>query len=168
MTTKKFRAKKIRDTEWAYGYYVVDEEWAKHYIYYDKLVGAFYQLVRNEVEKETVGQSTGLYDNTKWEDLTPKEQEDWLGLYYNQKDSWKGKEIYEGDILSSYPEVPNKIIKFGDTYGLIQSEDGYYGWYLKYVKPIDDLEACHLNSFITDSNKVIGNIYDNPELLGTI
>lgn len=43
-------------------------------------------------------QFTGLYDATKWEELTDAEQEQWLK--HHSKDDWKGKPIFEGDIIS--------------------------------------------------------------------
>lgn len=80
------------------------------------------------VDKETIGQCTGLHDKN-------------------------GKEIYEGDILKS--------IQWNDIYLVKQIGTAYY--------------LCRkgkngFNKITTWNNaeksEVIGNIYDNPELLG--
>lgn len=92
---------------------------------------------QNEVYPETVGQFTGLYDKN-------------------------GKEIYEGDILRS--------VKFHDIVGYVMY-DKKEGAFM-FIK-IDELmkteleTRCHiterrLNEF---PKEVIGNIYDNKELL---
>jgi len=56
-----------------------------------------------EVIQETVGQSTGLKDATKWEDLTEEERVAWT-RNGNLPSEWNGKEIYEGDIAQSGTE----------------------------------------------------------------
>ena len=50
---------------------------------------------------EIFGFFTGVYDSTTWEDLTEKERSDWT-LAGNMPSDWKGKEIYEGDVMD-YP-----------------------------------------------------------------
>jgi hypothetical protein len=52
----------------------------------------------HEVIPDTVGQFTGLYDATKWEDLSEEERNRWT-IDGNMPSEWKGREIYEGDIL---------------------------------------------------------------------
>ena len=44
-------------------------------------------------------QSTGLHDNTKFEDLSEEEQEEWLESG-KTPDEWQGREIFEGDIVN--------------------------------------------------------------------
>ena len=46
-----------------------------------------------EVYPHTVGQYTGIHDNTKWEELTPKEQLNWFERHPNEK--WNGKPIFQ-------------------------------------------------------------------------
>ena len=51
-----------------------------------------------EFEDIILMQSTGLYDNTKFEDLSEEEQEEWLESG-KTADEWQGREVFEGDIV---------------------------------------------------------------------
>ena len=46
-----------------------------------------------------VEQFTGIHDSTTWEELTEQERKDWTGKG-NFPSEWKGREIYEGDIVN--------------------------------------------------------------------
>lgn len=54
-------------------------------------------LNKYKVDPETVCEWTGLYDGTKWEELSLEEQKKFLP--YTSKE-WQGKPIFEGDILA--------------------------------------------------------------------
>lgn len=58
-----------------------------------------FKLNGTVVESQDVGQFTGLYDNSKWEDLTEQERMDWL--LDHMKEEWKGKPIFIGDVIDS-------------------------------------------------------------------
>ena len=51
-----------------------------------------------EFEDIILMQSTGLHDNTKFEDLSEEDQEEWLESG-KTADEWQGREVFEGDIV---------------------------------------------------------------------
>lgn len=74
-----------------------------------------------------------------------------LMQYTGLKDK-NGKEIYEGDILKT-SNCPNVHVYWFEQGGR---------WNGKYVGLSED---CEINSSISFTSEVIGNIYQNPELL---
>ncbi len=107
-------------------------------------------------------QFTELFDNTKWEDLPQYEQQLFrisLGTEYGEeaKKKWKGKEIYEGDIVRTRWIEDDKIYV-----GKVIFEEGHFCLEIEDIfKPIFQNEY---SSYIREL-EVIGNIYENPELL---
>ena len=113
-------------------------------------------------------QYTGLKDATKWEDLTEEERKKWVEAG-NLPSQWNGKEIYEGDILAwagdwcRQDKEERHVVKFGFH---STSDDYYasvaYGFYMER----EDLkvDTTHSGEYF-DKCEVIGNIYENPELL---
>jgi uncharacterized phage protein (TIGR01671 family) len=90
-----------------------------------------------------------------------------------------GKEIYEGDILRNETflvnlETNQKVVDsdFVDYYEVFfNSETGYNSFALKCVKTtrknnfgLADINKCFINNY-TQKSEVIGNIFENPELL---
>lgn len=74
-----------------------------------------------------------------------------------------GKKIFEGDIIAckNYDEelVVEGVVKYGKFN--CSCCDGVYGWY------IDGGDIRRLDDWMVDDSnaEVIGNIYDNPELI---
>lgn len=117
----KFRGYSKKYKRWFYGCLLIDETQKSFYIV-DNMTG-----IAVEVEKETIGQYTGLKDKN-------------------------GKEICEGDIVrcSFYPDYIFEI-KFEELC-----------WYMR---KITTSEYINLSDASYYDLEVIGNIYDNPELL---
>ena len=85
-----------------------------------------FDMVRTDVDKNTIGQYTGLHDKN-------------------------GKEIYEGDIVKSF---------FVDT---DEAGNEIYKYYIMEVKYDEVLCSYKIDKFM--NLEVIGNIYENKELL---
>jgi len=139
----KFRGKRVDNGEWVYGYPIIVsyKAWIKDIndtTTNPRRLGqnsADFRCV--EVEKETVGQYTGLKDKN-------------------------GVEIYEGDIVTAcwYDyEEPNH-----DMTGIVEFTEG---WMSYWIADYDKKEFSELNGqgYYHWTIEVIGNIYDNPELV---
>jgi len=93
-------------------------------------------------------QWTGRKDCTKWEELTEEEQKQWRE--HHTAADWEGKEIFEDDIVD-IEGVGIAQVMMQDGRWVTYREDcmevgsSLYGW----LVPI----------------KVIGNVYEQPELL---
>lgn len=75
-----------------------------------------------------------------------------------------GKEIYEGDIVKSGSRTMQLVFKQEACQFWLIWKD-YDG--INRFKPLTATYWDDNNSFINDSIQVIGNIYENPELLNT-
>ena len=164
----KFRGKKVENGEWVYGD-LIHEPWGTFIQYREGEPQEFgsYSLPRHKtkVDPKTVGQFTGLYDSTKWEELTESEREAWV-VDGNMPSEWKGKPIYEGDIVQSQDGAIGEIIW----------DNNYATWRNVYRKGPSVLCLNLLfplwQSFYAKNStehkptiEVVGNIYENPALL---
>lgn len=124
-------------------------------------------ISRRVVIEETVGQFTGLYDSTKWESLLESDKKEWLKNHV--ADEWKGRRIFEGDILDLTPYMITDVgvVKFGEFKDLDMGNDypcGHVGFYVDVVN--QRIYARKDILFFASECKVVGNIHDNPELMG--
>ena len=117
----KFRGKSKETGEWLYGdlEYNRKKDIARIHSYDDE--GEY--IGQQEVDKETIGQFTGLYDES-------------------------GKAVYEGDLLSGYGNNVIEVVWF---------DAGFCDCNSNTIVSLRELDV--------EDQKVIGNIYDNKELL---
>lgn len=152
-----FKAKRLDNGEWVEGDF--------QHIKYDDVI--WIVDVRGEkcyrCDSGTLCQYTGLNDSTHWEDLTESEKESFLSNWNYQEDrknkveDWKGKKIWENDIISrtdlhavSEPSV-----------GFIEYDLENTSFLIHWVDKVKYSPTYHWENRL----KVIGNIFDNPELL---
>ncbi len=145
----EFRGKRIDNDEWVYGYLIVDGISDKYYIFEkgdncnetDK-VGeeGLLHIFTFEVISETVGQYTGLKDKN-------------------------GKKIYEGDIIL-YQDWENSYEGGdGDYYinkGIVEYNQDNCCFNVTERNTVNIEDVFYVDN---EDLEVIGNIYDNPELL---
>lgn len=98
-------------------------------------------------------QFTGLHDATKWEDLTDAERDEWIKSGHKKED-WKGRRIFEGDIIE-FKNIDRQYVK-----GIV-----YYLGSCFVIKSIvadeDDYNLGGAFSTAEGLIKVIGTIHDN-------
>ena len=112
--------------------------------------------LRNYWNKNVVlMQSTGLHDNTEFEDLSEEEQKEWLESG-KTADEWQGREIFEGDVV--------KIVYDGEPFiGVVVYDLGEADF--KATNNREDYGNNFQYLTVGESIEVIGDIHKNPELL---
>ncbi len=143
MRTIKFRGKRIKDGKWIYGN-LADYSMNVFNTTIDKKIifGNIVSFATDNfgfvvddcaVYPDTVGQFTGLCDKN-------------------------GKEIYEGDILSTDLAIPRCEVVFRNGCFALRLNDGDEDFY-DIISPIDESVDK------TKYHNIIGSIHDNPDLL---
>lgn len=144
--------------EWVYGYLVITRIKGNEYfsiVPYDDLAKTLTEKRWFQVIPETVGQFTGMFDGTKWEQLTKEEQSEWLKKH--TIDEWNGRMIFEGDIVDCWSEGIN-------AQGAVRQRiDGL--WIIYPAWQNQQFWGLCPNRNGSTSVKIIGNIHDNPEQL---
>lgn len=137
-----FKAKRIKDGQWVEGYIVYSFTGVPFIITeYDHILAL---VARDEVDPETICQCTGLKDKN-------------------------GKLIWENDIIHKPFYTDYDAYANSEAYtGRIQYEDG--GWSVEITKSDGSICASSIIEMIGYSKdiehfEVLGNIFDNPELL---
>lgn len=136
----KFRGKTI-EGEWVYGYYLVDEQHEKprHCIWTRENVGDFIANDMILVDPKTVGQDTGLKDKN-------------------------GKEIYEGDTVRWDDRSNGRYWRVG----AIEYYNGRHRIFDVNTKRYFNFGGFAYQDSTEQDLEIIGNIHDNPELLGEV
>jgi uncharacterized phage protein (TIGR01671 family) len=127
----------------------------------------FRALDRNDGKVKKVGQIDFLVElvqfigESGWVDFNNVELMQYTGL----KDK-NGKEIYEGDVIPyHFNKKTVSTVKYGEYHNPFDSDNhgGHVGFYLEWNEE-NSLLRVDLGYWIKVS-EVIGNIYENPELL---
>lgn len=139
-----FRGKQVDNGEWVYGSLVSLAD--KYLVAVPTETNNFTTYVSFKVDPSTIGQFTELYDRN-------------------------GKEIYEGDIINLINEDGdsiNVVCEFGTARRKIfQNVVDITGFYFKLSdgSKTFPIVCNYLGEHDLDLFEVIGNIYENPELL---
>lgn len=133
-----FRGKRETDGEWIFGSLVKKINSA--YIICEKIVGCVVDYTEYEVDPETVCQYTGLTDKNGRKIF----EGDICGTKFFGKDNGKGQNFSDYDIF--------KVVY---KYGIYLLENNQRQFSAQYIPDMSG-----------DGIEVIGNIFDNPELIG--
>lgn len=140
----KFRGKRMDNGEWVNGYLANSGHQINPHI-------EFWWIAQNRYDYGTIFDERSCDDTFIWHRVEPNT----IGQYTGLKDK-NGKEIYEGDIVDAVFEEDGVIIR---NRAQVVFDNGCWGIKWQEFKTTDylydDIEWL----------EVIGNIFDNPELL---
>ena len=139
-----FRGKRIDKSEWVYGSYcyaeLLNKSGYEHLIIEQSAEGKSHNVV-----VESVGQYTGLTDKN-------------------------GTKIFEGDIVKNeWCFIKgNSIVRFGEYKSLDSSNNyqcGHLGFYLEHISDFNKRTVRKDIMYFANKCEIIGNVFDNPEML---
>lgn len=130
-----FRGRRIDGGEWLYGHYV--HQYGADMIYLPDGVDREYGFDYYHIDKETVGQYTGLMDRN-------------------------GKKIFEGDIIKRTER--GTVFEVGFDYGAFGTVERYPKT-LHFTDDVFAFSDDSYGIMPERDYEIIGNIHDNPELL---
>ncbi len=138
----KFRGKSLYYNKWVYGFYLEQD---------------IYNAGSKNTKRDLIEKNQELIvESSKYSSATPVKR-DTIGQYTDLKDK-NGKEIYEGDIL----EYKTREYLTDEIY----CKNFVVKWNQKTASYIlRNSETTLSLNYVYLTSEVIGNIYDNPELL---
>lgn len=134
-----FRGKRKDNGEWVEGNLFISDTDGKNYI----LLGSRRVTIEYEVVPSTVGQYTGLPDKN-------------VG------------NIFEGDVIRAdeTTDYALGVVKYGLYYeSYFSNEIMHIGFYVDWIEKVNNHFLRHDLGYWFPKCEIIGNIYDNPELL---
>lgn len=134
-----FRGKRVDNGKWVHGFYIENE------------------LFDGRLEPSIIPvdeKGAALYDDDGY-NIEIKVNPETVGQYTGLTDK-NGKKIFEGDILSG--QLDDLFPTEESIYEVVWHD---YGWHIRNNSGIDTADKEWIRQYF----KVIGNIYDNPELL---
>ena len=101
-----------------------------------------------------------LFDESEWDILTPSQ--------YTGCNDYQGKEIWEGDVIEFEKTFVGEIETPRILKAVIEYREGHY--VARIISPEFTLSIIELNAFyntykFTNVLRVVGNRFENPELL---
>lgn len=141
-----FRGKRVDNGKWECGFHVMYSRSIAHPYSYtdgDHYIQTVPHNMKFKVDPDTVCQYTGLRDKN-------------------------GKKIFEGDIVQEQDDKCVGIVRYGVYDSSFNSDGlgGHMGFYIEWKEGRIKLRRIDI-VFWSDVIEVIGNIFDNPELMET-
>ena len=149
MREYKFRGKDKNTGKWVYGFYLEQD---------------IYNIGSKNTKRDLLIKNAGVIVQNSEHDSGVVVDKETLGQYTGLKDK-NGKEIYEGDIIEfSYDMFVGNFDTFAAKGKVVLEEGAFYVEVFENERTTKD-EAYLLYSINLDTIEVVGNIYENKELL---
>ena len=137
----KFRGKRLDNGEWVYGFYLETQ-----------MSGVF--ILGSEIETKKRKDGITMRDKLWQHEVLPESVGQWTGLVDKN-----GKEIYEGDIVKATALLNDHHQRGATVVSPVEYWHGATCLSITYVPLSFDFQVSH-------EIEIIGNIHDNPELMG--